>query len=141
MLSKLENWDVGSKAGDWASSRLSNRIPYIEVMCKKILEEDLQKLGGCSRFNFGINIVLGIIYFLIAVFRIIIKTVNEPNSQSTTTLTDENVTAVAKIIKENRKVKPWMIKETLNIPKTMVLRILPEDLKNQKLCATFVPHI
>jgi hypothetical protein len=33
-----------------------------------------------------------------------------------------------------------MIAESLNIPKTAVLRILKEDLGNRKLCARFVPH-
>jgi len=33
-----------------------------------------------------------------------------------------------------------MIAESLNIPKTVVLRILKEDLGKRKLCAHFVPH-
>jgi len=33
-----------------------------------------------------------------------------------------------------------MIAESLNIPKTLVLRILKEDLGNRKLCARSVPH-
>jgi hypothetical protein len=33
-----------------------------------------------------------------------------------------------------------MIAESLNIPKTVVLRILKEDLGKRKLCASFVPH-
>jgi histone-lysine N-methyltransferase SETMAR len=33
-----------------------------------------------------------------------------------------------------------MIAESLNIPKTVVLRILQEDLGKRKLCARFVPH-
>jgi hypothetical protein len=33
-----------------------------------------------------------------------------------------------------------MIAESLNVPKTVVLRILKEDLGNRKLCAHFVPH-
>jgi hypothetical protein len=33
-----------------------------------------------------------------------------------------------------------MIVESLNIPKTVVLRILKEDLGKIKLCARFVPH-
>jgi hypothetical protein len=33
-----------------------------------------------------------------------------------------------------------MIAESLNIPKTVVLRILKEDLGKRKLCACFVPH-
>ena len=33
-----------------------------------------------------------------------------------------------------------MIAESLNIPKTVVLRILKEDLGKRQLCARFVPH-
>ena len=33
-----------------------------------------------------------------------------------------------------------MIVESLNIPKTVVLRIMKEDLGKRKLCARFVPH-
>jgi len=33
-----------------------------------------------------------------------------------------------------------MIAESLNIPKTVVLRILKEDMGKRKLCAHFVPH-
>jgi len=33
-----------------------------------------------------------------------------------------------------------MIAESLNIPKTVVLRILKEDLGKRKLCERFVPH-
>jgi hypothetical protein len=33
-----------------------------------------------------------------------------------------------------------MIAESLNIPKTVVLRIVKEDLGKGKLCARFVPH-
>jgi hypothetical protein len=33
-----------------------------------------------------------------------------------------------------------MIAESLNIPKTVVLWILKEDLGKRKLCARFVPH-
>ena len=33
-----------------------------------------------------------------------------------------------------------MVEESLNIPKTVVLWILKEDLGKRKLCARFVPH-
>jgi hypothetical protein len=33
-----------------------------------------------------------------------------------------------------------MIVESLNVPKTVLLRILKEDLGMRKLCARFVPH-
>jgi arginine/ornithine N-succinyltransferase beta subunit len=33
-----------------------------------------------------------------------------------------------------------MIAESLNIPKTVVLRVLKEDLGKRKLCGSFIPH-
>jgi len=33
-----------------------------------------------------------------------------------------------------------VIAESLNIPKTVVIRILKEDLRKRTLCACFVPH-
>ena len=40
----------------------------------------------------------------------------------------------------DRWIASRMIAEPLNIPKTVVLRILKEDLGKRKLCASFVPH-
>ncbi len=34
-----------------------------------------------------------------------------------------------------------MIGKQLNIPKTIILRILCEDMKKRKICACFVPHV
>jgi len=44
------------------------------------------------------------------------------------------------MVKEDRNVTSRLIADTLGIPKTVVLRILREDLKKQKLCSRFVPH-
>ncbi|XP_011706123.1 PREDICTED: putative uncharacterized protein FLJ37770, partial [Wasmannia auropunctata] len=65
---------------------------------------------------------------------------DERSGRPTVTRTNENIAAVAKLIKEDRNVTSRMIEEILNIPKTVVLRILREDLNKRKLCARFIPH-
>jgi len=54
--------------------------------------------------------------------------------------TDVKIAAVADLVKNGRRIESRMIAESLNIPKTVVLRILKEDLGKRKLCAHFVPH-
>jgi histone-lysine N-methyltransferase SETMAR len=54
--------------------------------------------------------------------------------------TEVNITAVADLVKNDRRIASRMIAESLNIPKTVVLRILKEYLRKRKLCARFVPH-
>jgi hypothetical protein len=54
--------------------------------------------------------------------------------------TDVNIAAVADLVKNERRIASRMIAESLNIPKTVVLRILKEDLGKSKLCAPFIPH-
>jgi len=44
------------------------------------------------------------------------------------------------MVKEDRNVTSQLIADTLGIPKTVVLRILREDLKKRKLCSRFVPQ-
>jgi len=46
------------------------------------------------------------------------------------------------MVKEDRNVTSRLIADTctLGIPKTVVVRILREDLKKRKLCSRFVPH-
>jgi hypothetical protein len=44
------------------------------------------------------------------------------------------------LVKNGRWIASRMIAESLNIPKTVVLRILKEDLGKTKLCARCVPH-
>jgi len=54
--------------------------------------------------------------------------------------TEVNIAAVADLFKNDRPIASRMIAESLNIPKTIVLRILKEDLGKRKLCACCVPH-
>jgi len=51
-----------------------------------------------------------------------------------------NIAAFADLFKNDRRISSRMIAESLNTPKTVVLRILKEDLGKRKLCARFVPH-
>jgi hypothetical protein len=54
--------------------------------------------------------------------------------------TEVNVAAVADLVKNDRRSASRMIAESLNIPRTLVLRILEGDLGKRRLCAHFVPH-
>ena len=65
---------------------------------------------------------------------------DERSGRPTTSRTDDKIAAVDKIFQEGRKVTSRLIADTLGIPKTVVLRILREDLKKRKLCSRFVPH-
>jgi hypothetical protein len=56
------------------------------------------------------------------------------------TQTEVNLASVADVVKNDRRIASRMIAEFLNIPQTVVLRILNEDLGKRKLCAHFVPH-
>jgi len=56
------------------------------------------------------------------------------------TRSEVNIAAVAGLIKNDNRIASRMIAESLNIPKTVVLRILKEDLGKRKFCACFVPH-
>jgi len=56
------------------------------------------------------------------------------------TRTEVNIAAVADLVKNDGRPASRMVAESLNIPKTVVLRILKEDLGKRKLCARFVPH-
>ena len=56
------------------------------------------------------------------------------------TQTEVNVAAVADFVKNDYRITSRMIVESLNIPKTLVLRILKDDLRKRKLCACFVPQ-
>jgi hypothetical protein len=44
------------------------------------------------------------------------------------------------MVKNDGRIASRMIAESLNIPKTVVLRILKEDLGKRKLCTSLVPH-
>jgi len=56
------------------------------------------------------------------------------------TRTEVNIAAVADLVKNGHSIMSRMTTESLNIPKTVVLWILKEDLEKRKLCARFVPH-
>ena len=56
------------------------------------------------------------------------------------TRTEVNIAAVADLVKNDLGIASRMTAEPLNIPKTVVLRILKEDLGKKTLCARFVPH-
>ena len=51
------------------------------------------------------------------------------------TRSEVNIAAVVDLVKNYRQIASRMIAESLNIPKTVVLRILKEDLGKRKLCA------
>ena len=65
---------------------------------------------------------------------------DERGGRPKSTRTKVNIAAVADLVKNDRRIASRMIAESLNIPKTVVLRILKEDLRNRKLCARFVAH-
>jgi len=48
--------------------------------------------------------------------------------------------AVADLVKNDCRIATSMMAESLNVPKTVVLWILKEDLGKRKLCAHFIPH-
>jgi len=56
------------------------------------------------------------------------------------TRTEVNIAAVSDLVNNGRRIASRMIAESLNIPKTVVLRIMKENLGKRKLCARFVPH-
>ena len=63
---------------------------------------------------------------------------NERSGHPKSTRTEANIAAVADLVKNDRRIASIMIVESLNIPKTVVLRNLEEDLGKRKLCARFV---
>ena len=65
---------------------------------------------------------------------------DERGGRPESTRAEVNIVAVADLVKKNdRRIASGMITESLNIPKTVVLRILKEDLGKRKLCACFIP--
>ena len=78
----------------------------------------------CSRFRDGREVVED----------------DERGGSPKSTRTEVNTAAVADLVKNDRRIASRMIAVPLNIPKTVVLRILKEDLGKRKLCARFVPH-
>jgi len=64
----------------------------------------------------------------------------ERGGRPKSTRTEVNIAAVAHLVKNDSRIASRMIAESLNTPKTVVLRILKEDLGKRKLCARFVPQ-
>ena len=56
------------------------------------------------------------------------------------TQTELNIAVDADLVKNGRQIASSMITESLDIPKTVALQILKEDLGKRKLCARFVPN-
>ena len=56
------------------------------------------------------------------------------------TQTEVNIAAVADFVKNDHQIPSRIIAESLNIPKTVVLQILKEDLGKRKMCADFIPQ-
>jgi len=65
---------------------------------------------------------------------------DERGGRPKSTRTEVNIAAVADLFKNDRRIASRMIAESLNMPKTVVLWILKEDLGNRKMCTRFVPH-
>ena len=65
---------------------------------------------------------------------------DERGGRPKSTQTEVNIAAVADLVKNDHQIASRMVAESLNIPKTVVLQILREDLGKWKLCARFVPH-
>jgi len=64
---------------------------------------------------------------------------DERGGRPKSTRTEVDIVA-ADFAKNDRRIASVMIAESLNIPKTVVLRILKEDLGKRKFRARFVPH-
>jgi len=56
------------------------------------------------------------------------------------TQTEVNIAAVADLVKNDHQIASRVIAESLNIPRTVVLQIMKEDLGKRKLCASFIQH-
>jgi transposase len=65
---------------------------------------------------------------------------DERGGRPKSTRSEVNIATVADLVKNDRRITSRMIAESLNIPKTVVLRIPKGDLGKRKLCAPFVPN-
>jgi len=64
----------------------------------------------------------------------------ERNGRTCTTTTDENIVRIAAVLKEHRCAGCRLVEELTGIPKTIVQRMIRNDLQKRKFCARFVPH-
>jgi hypothetical protein len=65
---------------------------------------------------------------------------DERGGRPKSTRTEVNIAAVADLVRNDRRIASRMIAECLNIPKTVVFRILKDYLGKRVLCARFAPH-
>jgi hypothetical protein len=65
---------------------------------------------------------------------------DESGGSTKSTRTEVNIAAVADLAKNDCRIASRMIAEYLNIPKTVVLQNLKEDLGKRILCARFVSN-
>ena len=65
---------------------------------------------------------------------------DERGGRPKSTRTEVNIAAAADLVKNDRRIAAGIIAESWNIPKTVVFRILKEDLGKRKLCTRFVSH-
>ena len=65
---------------------------------------------------------------------------DESGGRPKSTRTEVSIAAVADLVKNDRRIASRMIAESLNILKTVVFRILKEDLGKRNLYARFVPY-
>jgi hypothetical protein len=65
---------------------------------------------------------------------------DERGGRPKSTRTEANNAAVADLVKNDGQIASRMIADSLNIPKTVVFRIMKEDLGKRKSFARFVPH-
>jgi hypothetical protein len=56
------------------------------------------------------------------------------------TRTEVNISAVVDLVKNDRRIASRMTAESLNIPKTVVLRILKEDFEKRESCVHVLFH-
>ena len=63
---------------------------------------------------------------------------DERGGRPKSTRTEVNIVAIADLVKNDRRIASRMIAESLNIPKTVALRILKEDLRKRKLCSLVI---
>ena len=65
---------------------------------------------------------------------------DERGERPKSTRIEVNIVPVPDLVKNDRRIASRIIAECLNIPMSVVIRILKEDLGKRTLCARFVPH-
>jgi hypothetical protein len=65
---------------------------------------------------------------------------DENGGRPKATRSEVNIAALVDLVKNDSRIASRMISESVNMPKTIVLSILKEDLGKRKFCARFVPR-